>query len=191
MCESCWLLPLPLVPLLKLLTRDRALSEAEVGRPLEGDKQELSGSAGGGSPPPAPPPPPSVPTSALCLQRHHLPEPRTPPQAGSSWGQACHRMSPRCPCSLRQQHHVRVPAPQTQTQPSAALEPEEQRSRWCALQADPENRVPVTAAGEPQRTSPCAAAAPPACGWRGAGAPRLTEQTAPAGRNGTNKPGLV
>lgn len=39
MCESCWLLPLPLVPLLKLLTRDRALSEAEVGRPLEGENR--------------------------------------------------------------------------------------------------------------------------------------------------------
>lgn len=34
--ESCWLPPLPLVPLLKLLARTSALSEAEVGSPLEG-----------------------------------------------------------------------------------------------------------------------------------------------------------
>lgn len=34
--ESCWLPPLPLVPLLKLLARASALSEAEVGSPLEG-----------------------------------------------------------------------------------------------------------------------------------------------------------
>lgn len=56
--ESCWLLPLPLVPLLKLLMRDRALSEAEVGSPLEGDeKQEAEpGSAGRGSPLRAPHP---------------------------------------------------------------------------------------------------------------------------------------
>ncbi|RMB94059.1 hypothetical protein DUI87_29512 [Hirundo rustica rustica] len=34
--ESCWLPQLPLVPLLKLLARASALSEAEVGSPLEG-----------------------------------------------------------------------------------------------------------------------------------------------------------
>lgn len=38
--ESCWLLPLPLVPLLKLRARDRALSEAEVGSPLRGEKRQ-------------------------------------------------------------------------------------------------------------------------------------------------------
>lgn len=34
--ESCWLPPLPLVPLLKLLARTSTLSEAKVGGPLEG-----------------------------------------------------------------------------------------------------------------------------------------------------------
>lgn len=49
--ESCWLLPLPLVPLLKLLMRDRALSEAEVGSPLEGMRnRRLSSAWWGGAP---------------------------------------------------------------------------------------------------------------------------------------------
>lgn len=40
--ESCWLPPLPLVPLLKLLARLRVLSEAEVGSPLQGGEMGVS-----------------------------------------------------------------------------------------------------------------------------------------------------
>lgn len=103
--ESCWLLPLPLVPLLKLLMRDRALSEAEVGSPLEGDEKEEAqpGSVGRGSPhrPPLRTPIPSQPAlhqschagssspaqalsvRLLMLQRHHLCQ--TPGLFPSGW----------------------------------------------------------------------------------------------------------
>lgn len=47
--ESCWLLPLPLVPLLKLRARDRALSEAEVGSPLRGEKRQRQPPASNGT----------------------------------------------------------------------------------------------------------------------------------------------
>lgn len=40
--DSCWLPPLPLVPLLKLLARASVLSEAEVGSPLEGGEMGVS-----------------------------------------------------------------------------------------------------------------------------------------------------
>lgn len=51
--ESCWLPPLPLVPLLKLLARASVLSEAEEGSPLEGGEMGVSTVRGAPSAPSA------------------------------------------------------------------------------------------------------------------------------------------
>lgn len=102
--ESCWLLPLPLVPLLKLRARDRALSEAEVGSPLRGKKQQrqppASNSAGTEQGP------------ILLLRMPHLGVLRAVTQPLSP-GRAEH-----CThiAASGQQQHIAVPSPSPQPQ---------------------------------------------------------------------------
>lgn len=94
--ESCWLLPLPLVPLLKLLMRDRALSEFEVESLLKGDEEQETQTGSEGrvflyQPPEA--------VRGCCRQHLH----QTLQQLVSCWGWEHHKglflssCSPRSP----------------------------------------------------------------------------------------------
>lgn len=84
--ESCWpLLPVP-VPSPKLLVQDRALSEAEVGTPLEGDEKQKA-QPGAGAALYAPLSfPAQASSSRLQIQRNR----RTPGLLPSIWGQDRH-----------------------------------------------------------------------------------------------------
>lgn len=84
--ESCWLPPLPLVPLLKLLARLSVLSEAEVGSPLQGGEMGVSLAGGGGLP--------SAPSAHCHSPAPPLAEPWACQEMENSWGQGCHQGCP-------------------------------------------------------------------------------------------------
>lgn len=184
MCESCWLLPLPLVPLLKLLPRDRALSEAEVGRPLEGDKQELSSSAGGGPlrrahqrPVPAETPSPGAPG---------------PSPGGQQLGTGMSQDVPAVPAASGSSTMSESPLPHPRPKPIPARRWSRRSRGATGALCGQTQRIAsqLLRPGNPKEPHPAWPLLP--AGGVGLGAPAAHKPNCPSrAGGGTNKPGLV